>query len=195
MPKTLFLIPGFTHSVKQKEYKKVTAMFKKHGYTVIGFEPSWKRSTVSDQVATFVSFVDSKKINPDDCAILGFSFGAIVALISAGKIKPKELFLCSLSPYFSEDIKIMPAGWKKFIGKKRVADFEKMNCRKLCKQINSSAHIFVGEKESNKFPILLRRVQAAHKYIPASTWSMVPNTGHDIGQKEYLAAIGKQLDL
>lgn len=51
MTKTLFLIPGFTHSVKENAYKKVSAVFKKHGYTVIGFEPSWKRSTISDQTA------------------------------------------------------------------------------------------------------------------------------------------------
>ena len=194
MSKTLFLIPGFTHSVKENAYKKVSAVFKKHDYTVIGFEPSWKRSTVSDQAAAFISFVESKKINPDECAFLGFSFGAIIALIGAGKIKPKELFLCSLSPYFAEDIKIMSANWKKFIGKKRVADFTTMNCKKLCAQIHSSTHLFVGGKESNKFPILLRRIKAAHASISGSTLTLIPNAIHDIGQKEYLDALDKQLN-
>lgn len=193
MSKTLFLIPGFTHSVKENAYKKVSAVFKKHGYTVIGFEPSWKRSTVSDQAATFISFVENKKINPDECAFLGFSFGAIIALIGAGKIKPKELFLCSLSPYFVEDMKDIPSRWRKIIGKNRMTDFETMNGKKISKKIVSATHLFVEGKEYGEGPTVLRRSKAIHKNIPKSNLTIVPNVGHDIGEKEYLTAIDKKL--
>jgi len=45
--------------------------------------------------------------------IIGFSFGAMVAFIASQKIRPKKLILCSLSPYFNEDLKKLRKGWKK----------------------------------------------------------------------------------
>lgn len=195
MPKTLFIIPGFTHSVHQKEYKKVAAIFKRRGYTVIGFNPSWKRSTVSQQLDAFLSFLKRKK-PLHEFSILGFSFGAVIALLAAQTIKPKELFLCSLSPYFSEDIKDIPPRWKKFIGKRRLADFQTMNCKTISKKISSKTHLFVEGKEykdGKEGPTVLRRAKAVHKVIPESTLTIIPNTDHDIGRKEYIDAIQTML--
>ena len=51
------------------------------------------------------------------------------------KIKPKMLFLCSLSPYFKEDLKFLKKSWRNGIGKKRIEDLENFSFEELAKDI------------------------------------------------------------
>lgn len=187
--KTLFLIPGFKQSTKDARYIKLKSLFRKAGYRVIEYNRSWNRSTISQHTQDFIAFVKQKNIPKEQMTFLGFSFGAMVALIAAAELHPNQLFLCSLSPYFSEDIKRMPERWKHFIGKNRTADFKKILCSEVCKKIRSKTYLFIGEVEAHKFPTLVRRVTYAHKSITTSTIHHIPNTDHEISQKEYLDAI------
>lgn len=189
----MYIIPGFTHTGNEPGYKKTAALFRKKGYTPIIFHPAWKRKTVTDVAVDFLNFYEQKKHAHTKFSLLGFSFGAIIALITAGKIHPEKLFLCSLSPYFSEDLPNIPGWWKKFIGKRRVDDFSALSCKRLCALISSKTHIFVGEIEITRYPQLLIRAAHPHTLIKLSELTVIPKAKHDIGQKEYLQAISEKL--
>lgn len=183
---TVFVIPGFTHTGKEAAYKKVAVLLRKKGYTPIIFHPTWKRKTVTDVAVEFLNTY-KKKLAEEHISLLGFSFGAIAALLIAEKIQPSSLFLCSVSPYLDEDT--IPEQWKKIVGKRRIDDFASLSCKHICARIAARTYILVGEKEAAAFPTVLTRAARINKQIKNSHLTIVQNTIHDIGQKEYLEAI------
>lgn len=183
MKKIIYIIPGFLHSPKQKEYQKLKSIFLSKGYDVVLADVKWKYQTMSDYVRQFTEKIKIDK--RDKRYVLGFSFGAMIAMISATKIKFDELILCSLSPYFKEDIKNMKKSWKDSIGKNRIEDFQKYSAGKLSKNIKSDTFLFMGENE----PIELKnRVEKTHRQIINSKLVIIPNTKHELN-KEYIDKI------
>src|SRR5690606_37231643 len=86
--------------------------------------------------------------------VLGFSYGAVIALITANDLKPKKIFLCSLSPDFKEDSKNMKEWIKKLIGKNRYKDIQTRSGRKIAQELKVPSVIFYGEKEGKQYPKL-----------------------------------------
>ncbi len=112
----------------------------------------------------------------------------MIAFISAIKIKPKVLFLCSLSPYFKEDLRFLKKSWKNDIGKKRIEDLKNFSFNNLVKDINSKTILIVGEKEPKE---LHKRVNDAYKKIKKSELIIINGAKHKISQKEYIDKLHK----
>lgn len=181
MNKVIYIIPGFSEKVNLSGYKYIIKSFKSKEFKVIPIKITWKYKVMSDYVDEFFSQLSHKK--SDDVYILGFSFGAMIAFISAVKLKPKMLFLCSLSPYFKEDLKFMKKSWRVNTGKKRIEDLKKFSFQKLVKDIHCKTLLIVGEKDSKE---LQKRVNDAHKKIENSELIIINSVKHNISQKKYL---------
>ncbi|HLD97814.1 MAG TPA: hypothetical protein VI815_00650 [Candidatus Nanoarchaeia archaeon] len=180
--KILYIIPGFGHSKSNKNYLKISHLFPNTKSIVINI--NWKNKVFSDYINdTRKQFIHKKS---DEVYLLGFSFGAIIALMLASKVKPKKLFLCSISPYFSEDIPKMKNSWKSWFGKKRIEDIKKYNFNKITKQIKSNTIILAGDKEGKQ---LLLRSKEANKKIKNSKLIIIINGKHNLFQEEYLNAL------
>ena len=179
MKRIAYIVPGFSESTDSESYRKIANFFRTKEIEPIPIKISWRHKVMSDYVEQFKS--QAKIKNPD--YILGFSFGAMIAFISADEIKPKTLILCSLSPYFKEDLSKIRDGWIKVVGKKRIADLEKYSFDELSKNLDSKIILIYGEKEGTELKI---RIEKAHKKLKDSKIVSIPNTIHKISDEKYL---------
>ncbi len=180
MKKTAYIIPGFTQNSNDEEYKRVMKYFKENNFKVIPIRITWKYRVMSDYVNEFLK--QYKKEKDEETILFGFSFGAMIALISAAKIKPRTIILASLSPYFKEDLKHVKKTWQKYVGKKRLQDLKKYSFKELASKIKCKTILTMGGKEGKE---LQRRVREAKKKIKNSELIIIKKATHDISQKEY----------
>ncbi|MBI1968503.1 DUF2235 domain-containing protein [Candidatus Woesearchaeota archaeon] len=181
MSRVVYIIPGFGQKTTLLEYQHVMKLFKACRFQIIPVKISWERKVMSDYLEEFLSQLQYHK--NDKVTLFGFSFGAMIALIAAVKIKPKMLFLCSLSPYFKEDLRTLKKSWKNFGGKRRIADFHNFSFDKLAKKVSCKTILIAGTKEGKE---LLKRVEDAHKKMKNSQLILVKDAKHNFAQKEYL---------
>ncbi len=186
MNKIVYIIPGFTEKVNLKGYQQIIKFFKSKNFKVIPIKISWQYKVMSNYVDEFFSQLSHQQ--NDEVYLFGFSFGAIIAFISAVRIKPKILLLCSLSPYFNEDLKSLKKSWKNRIGKKRMEDLKKFSFNKLVKNINCKTILVAGKNEGKE---LDTRVNDAHNKIKKSELIIIDGAKHEISQKEYIDKLHK----
>ena len=70
--------------------------------TVLFVPIQWKRTTIIDWEAELNTA--RKQYRPEDTILAGFSFGSMTALAATSHRNPSELWLFSLSPYFSDNL-------------------------------------------------------------------------------------------
>ncbi len=188
MSKIAYIIPGYGGScLKDKASKKIAKMFEVRGIKPIFIEINWsekKQIEFKQYVNQFLK--QYKKEKGDPRYVLGFSLGATIALLGSLKAKPDQLILCSLSPYFKEDFKRIPSDWLDF-WRKRYTKSEYV-FSKLAPRIKSKTQLFVGDKEGNE---CLARAKEAKQKIKGSKLAIIKGAKHKLGQKEYLAEVGK----
>lgn len=186
MKKALYIIPGFGESSKEKAYREIAKAAKTAGYTPVFHVPTWSRTTATGWIREFKEKLARDKAG--DVSVLGFSFGAYIAVNTARDFHFKNIFACSLSPYFKEDLKnIPPLAWKS-LGIRRRNDFEKFT---FPKDLNSNIVFFVGEKESD------RMLKSTEKYYASCLGKkkrlIVPGARHDLNSEDYLQAVLNEL--
>lgn len=187
MKKTVFIIPGFKHHPITKAYKEIAKILKKEGYLPIFVPLVWKKRTVSENTAYFLKAY--KKINRKKKYILGFSFGAMVAFIASTKVKSSGLILCSLSPFFQEDIKNTKMGLMSSLMAERYEDFAQFRSSTLAKKIKTKQiHMLYGSKEERS---LKKRVNETFGHISSTRKCLIQiqKTEHTIGSMRYLQTI------
>ncbi|MBI2797862.1 hypothetical protein HYX70_01005 [Candidatus Saccharibacteria bacterium] len=187
MKKVAFIVPGYTETPERKGVDEISKRLAQQSFETVKVNIDWRYKIMSDYVVQFNELYNSK--SGDFNLVLGFSFGAMIATISAAKFCPDRLVLCSLSPFFAEDMETIPDSWAKSIGKHRAADFKSFSLLEAGKKIKSKTTLLVGEKESVREPEMMTVAKRANSVIRESTLKVVPNGKHDIGQKEYLSAI------
>lgn len=184
MRKTVFIIPGYKQKPTSRAYREIAKILKKEGYSPVLINLPWNRTTVSKNAKYFLK--KYKKINTRKKYILGFSFGAMIAFIASTKVSPSGLILCSLSPYFKEDIsKINTEG----ISSLMTDDFSKLDCLVLAKRIKAKQILMLyGAKEERS---LKNRVNKAYEEISCEDKLLIriKETEHNIGNKRYLNTI------
>lgn len=151
MRKIVYIIPGFREKANLKRYKEIIRFFKARKFHTVPIIISWKYGVMSKYVGEFLKQLKHEK--NDEVYVLGFSFGAMIAFISAVNIKPKVIFLCSLSPYFKEDLTRLPKSWKKMVGKRRVNDLKNISFSALVKKLNVKRFLYMvmlNQKECTK---------------------------------------------
>lgn len=183
----VYVIPGFMHSTTRKEYKNVAKFFEEKGIEVVFVQIDWKYKTISDWVEQFLT-----KYHKNDKRkkyLFGFSYGAMIAFISSLSTEINTQILCSLSPYFHEDLPGLPAKWKKGIGKRRVKDFNKLNMSILAPKVKTKTYLLYGTKEGK---YIEKRANDVFQRLKCEKYLMkVKDAKHDIGNKEYLKQIQK----
>lgn len=193
--KITFIIPGFRHKPSSKAYQQIAKMLKEQGHIPVPITIPWKQSTISENTEYFIHefkrklMLKSKMADRRKTYILGFSFGAMIALIASTKLRVSGLILCSLSPYFKEDLPKTKNVKKTQLERDRYHDFMDQNFGKLAKQIKAEKILmFYGCKESKP---LIKRVTKAYRKIPSLHKYLLPisHAEHQIGDKRYIQSI------
>jgi esterase/lipase len=189
--KTVLFVPGFTENLTSRNYKKTIRTIEKSGYKVKFVPIKWLRTTIND----WVKELDKEyiKYDPKNIILAGFSFGSITAFMSSTKRNPSELWLFSLSSYFSDDMLKIKKSELKILGKHRVVEFSKLNFNKLSQKINCKTLIFAGEAEVKKYPSLGNRTDIAHNKIKKSKVIIVPKCKHDVTDEKYIVSIQENI--
>jgi esterase/lipase len=185
--KVVFIIPGFRQVSTHKPYKALFHILKYAGYTPIVITIPWKNATISKNTAYFLK--EYKKIHAKKKYILGFSFGAMIAFIASTKVHVSGLILCSLSPYFKEDVSKTKNYAKLSISTYQYQDFLQLHCASLVKKIRAKKILMLyGTLEAKS---LVKRVKKTFNQIPLKNKFLIPikKTEHNIGDNRYLYAI------
>ena len=185
--KTVLFVPGFKEDLNYRNYKLTIEAIKSKGYKVKFIPINWFKTDITD----WVSELDKVylKLKPENIILAGFSFGSMTAFISATKTNPYELWLFSFSPYFSDDIPKLKKTWLAYIGHRRIALFNNLDFTELAKSIKCKTLIFYGEVEARKYPLIGNRSKIASKHIKHSVLIVVPNSGHDVTNENYIKSI------
>ena len=189
--RTIFIVSGFTDKTQNNpKYTWLVNFLKKKGFRVIETPVLWRNRTITDYAIDFKKFYNANKgrIN----YVLGFSYGAVITFITANELKPKKMFLCSLSPDFKEDVKYMKPWIIKYIGKRRFEDAKTRSAVKIAKSLSMPSVVFYGEREGKVYPDLKARAEETVKLAKKSKLVVVPKAPHDISFFSYKAAIIKE---
>ena len=185
--KKIFIIPGFRQKPQDKQFAWLKKFLISKGFNVSLVPITWARRTMTDYAAEFENFYEKNKT--DENYIFGFSYGAVIALITANKLKPKKIYLCSLSPDFKEDIIYTKQWILNYIGKNRVADSLNRSGREIAKKLIVPIVIFYGEEEGRQYPQLKIRCEETVKLSEKARLIVVKESPHNIAHPEYMAAI------
>lgn len=191
--KTAFLINGFrfNRTTAHPDYALLRSMLKSEGYRVAHIDLTWNYRTVSRFAADFSKLYEAQKTEHN--IIIGNSFGAMVAFVSASTLKPDKLIVCSLSGFFKEDLHMYDKSYllSRF-GKPRLSDLQTLSADDIAGKIskNKIQTIFLyGEKEESLYPRLMQRVKGSASGIENSRLLEIPNAGHRMYESDYVEGI------
>ena len=190
--KSIFIIPGYNHTPSYSAYRKITILLQNKGYSPIPVTIPWKQNITQN---TDYFLKEFKKITGKKKYILGFSFGAMIALLASTKVSVNGLILCSLSPYFKEDLpKISKSDYAR-IKKLYYNDFTKLSFQKMAKKTKAKQILMLyGAREATS---LKNRVSETYNEINLKNKYLLPisRTEHNIGDYKYLNKISKIIKL
>ena len=184
MKKTVFIVPGYKHQPTNRAYVKIAKMLKDQGYLPVPISIPWKQTTISENTDYFLRKF-RKKTKVGKKYILGFSYGAVIAFLASTKVRTAGLILCSLSPYFKEDLLKTR--------NPRFEDYINLNCSTLAKNLKAEKILMLyGEKEDR---LLKNRVIDTFSEISNPNKYLIPirNTEHNIGDSRYLNKIYQEV--
>ena len=185
--KKIFIIPGFKQGTTDKEFAWLKKFLIEKGFNASLVPITWERRTMADYATEFENFYEKNKAGNN--YVFGFSHGAVIALITANKLKPKKIYLCSLSPDFKEDICNTKQWIVNYIGKNRVADSLRRSGKKIAKELTVPVVVFYGEKEGRQYPQLKIRCEETVTLARQTKLVVVKKSPHNITHPEYMAAI------
>ena len=191
--KIVFIIPGFRQKISQKGYVALKKKLKNEGYIVVSIGIPWRDSTIIDNADYFLKKFKSKLSKLETSAkhvyLLGFSYGALIAFVTSTKIAVKGLILCSLSPFFKEDLPKKLSQNISLLQEKRHSAFIALSAKKLAKKVKAkNVMMLYGEKESAH---LIKRTKSAFSAIDSQKKYLfsIQNTEHNIADIKYISAI------
>ncbi|PJE74314.1 MAG: hypothetical protein COV01_02345 [Candidatus Taylorbacteria bacterium CG10_big_fil_rev_8_21_14_0_10_41_48] len=183
--KRIYIIPGYGETTRRKPYMKLAQIASDLGYEVTKINPDWAGGLMTDWVKSFVEKTHGSKY--ENSLVIGFSFGAVIAILGAQQTRFRKIILCSLSPYFSEDIKDLPPEvWDTF-GNKHKVDFKK---HPFPIESVVPASFLIGEKD---WPMAIDKIKKRYSgYKGARKFFLVPKADHSLPDN-YLALIEKEI--
>lgn len=141
MKPRLLLIPGFGEPATDAPYPTLRKKLE-HKFQVSIHTPRWSYATASMWLRDL-----EKSLNAFETAhvtVVSFSLGAYITLLASEAHPFKKIILCSLSPFFKEQMPKMPKGARVFFGKRRVLDF---STHSIPKTIKSPAIFLFGSED------------------------------------------------
>jgi pimeloyl-ACP methyl ester carboxylesterase len=191
--KTFFILPGFKEQASDTQYSWLVSYIENSGWHTIEVPITWNQRTLSQNAEDFIKFYDNHKTEQNQ--ILGFSYGAVITLLTAEVLRSDHIYLCSLSPDFKEDIGDMSPWIRKYIGKRRYEDALTRSATNIARNLSIPTTIFYGEIEGNEYPSLKRRCEETATLAKRAKLIVVPNTSHRIDFLTYQKAIIDALHL
>lgn len=181
---TLFVVPGHLETGQHIAYRKIKRLGKKHKMEVRVAKIPWTSGPGSFATWNKAFLKQFSKPRNGKVAVLGFSFGAVIALLTAKETHPDQLILCSLSPYFLEDQRYLKPQWLRWWrAHMRDSDFDFAS---IARSLRISTKILVGKREGLNS---LRRAKSAARQIHKASLQIIPAAGHNIGGTAYLKAL------
>lgn len=174
---TFFIIPGFRQRATNKTYKEISNFLKKEGFTPVIVPVEWSKNSIQENAEHFVNVYSKSRSRRK--YVLGFSYGAMIALIASSKIQIEGLVLCSLSPYFKNDLK----------HNSRKTEYVHLDSSKLAKKTKAKKILMLYGK--NEAKDLVKRVSETFIDLKLQNKYLIPveSAEHNIGHKEYLFSI------
>lgn len=187
MGKVVYIIPGFKHSPLEKKYGDIAKVFKQKNFDVVLVKINWRHTAVDSWISQFLTQYD--KNDKRRKYLFGFSYGALTSFIVSTKVDIDTQILCSLSPYFQEDLASLFKSWRKYVGKRRIEAFKQLEMAKLAPLIKATTYLLYGTHEGRYIETRVRdtyeRLNCKKFLIP------VKDAKHDIANPEYLKQIEK----
>lgn len=194
MTSIVYLIPGFGESFSKvpriPAYRRIRNRFISRGIEPQTIDINWEYKTMTDYVKQFREVVDKGRAT--EFYFLGFSFGAMIAFIASKHFIPKAQILCSLSPYFKEDLKYTSKRAKLYLGKRRLRDFRNHSFDDLSPNVKCKTLLVVGSLEHKT---ALARASDARKKLDNAELFVSNDSGHDISQSTYLQTLEEVIDI
>lgn len=190
MQDVAYIIPGFGESRKTRGYDRIDGLFRTKGIRPVHVKIDWHARaprSFKDYIHQFRK--QYKRPAHANVYVLGFSYGAVTALLAEPATHPDVLILCSLSPYFKEDLAKLKPRWLAW-WRKNFKDSDH-SFGEIAPKIKARTFLIAGDKEG---PELERRVRSARRTIKRSSLTIARGAKHSIGQKEYLVAVQKVID-
>lgn len=189
---TVFTIAGYDlHGTSSTKLSLLNEGLRSKGYNVVPVDIDWKHKTHTQYIKEFVKIYDRYKT--EENIVLGNSFGAAVAFISAPIVKPDKIYLCSLSPFFKEDRgKYSDEYTIDKFGVRRAEDFWSYSAGEIADEINSqkiSTMVVYGGKERQMYPILVERCRQTAKKIVRAELIEMPDCPHNLSDETYSKAM------
>lgn len=183
----VLIIPGFGETGKEKQYKTIQKMIREKGGIGEIISINWDRQVMTNYITEAISIVE-KKVSHQQFSLLGFSFGAFIALYLAKQFSFKQSFICSCSPYFSENLKYFSKETYTFFGKRRMEDFKNYKISDIKNLKTKKNNYFFG---ANDWKVGISTMERISKNTQGS-FILVSNTGHEINQ-EYIKLIKEKI--
>lgn len=187
MNKNLIIIPGFGETTRQPSYRQIAIFAREKGFNVLVFNPKWQRRVATDWINEFKQFIKRHAPLSRNTVVLGFSFGAYIAINATQNIKFKKLLLCSLSPYFRDDITKLPALAYKILGARRMKDFRKYAFPSVSQE---PAVFFVGDKDLS---MVVERTKKSYKQWHSPKKLEIVRGAEHVIDKKYLERIKRYI--
>lgn len=196
---TVFLIGGLDihNTAADSIHKPLRDALGANGHLVIPVDISWRNKTATQFSLEFIDFYSRTKSSEENI-VVGNSFGAVVALVSAATLKPDQIVLCSLSPFFAEDIR---QSWpskrmQQLLGARRLEDIGHYSIEDIAKELNKTnikVSVLYGEKEHQSSPKLVKRAKDIAEKIERATLVEVEAAPHSLKSPEYVRGLTKIL--
>jgi pimeloyl-ACP methyl ester carboxylesterase len=183
--KTAIILTG-NHDVTDERYQGIVSAFADAGWDkAILYEPDWQRYTVKELVDDFLGFVpeDSQPLT-----LVGFSLGAMIALIASDTLDVDNLALCSPSGYFKEYAPLLTSDDLDY-ARKDLSDFESYSATEVINKSKAKdGCIIAGENELAEWPDFKKWVDDL-KLQTGWDYTELPGVGHEIEAPAYQEAI------
>lgn len=182
MKRTVYIIPGYDEFFNvQKGYRKIAQYFINQDFQVIHIKIDWKQTT--DGFESYIKQFKkqfNKHTKDDEVIILGYSFGSMVAFLTAKFTNPNLLILCSPSPYYLEDLNKIERRWLKWWDKNFKSNY---SFKETVKNIKTKTFILYGTLEHRS---VIQRSWQMRSHLKNSQLFKVMNAKHNLHSKIYI---------
>lgn len=183
-------IPGKGTSRANYPYDKILRKIQRRGHNTQFCHMNWPRSAVVgdwlDQARPAYAQCD-----PSQTIVVGFSIGAMLAFLLAAQQPPAGLVLCSVSPYFAEDLSLVPMRWIRQLTPERHASFKKLYFDDVAPAITCPTRLVIGGREPDWAQ---QRTQKASAALPGGDIFAAKNAGHTPAMWSYIQALNAAFD-
>lgn len=174
------------HDVTDARYGDLVDEFQKLKWdqTVL-YEPNWEKQTIAALVDEFLVTIPK---NAQEITLVGFSLGALIALVASGKIQINTLILCSPSGYFNEYKELLSLDDLEW-ARTYLRDFEQYAVNEvIASSTTKRGFIFAGENELREWNDFRQWISDLSRRT-GWKYTEIPRTGHEIEAPAYQAAV------